>query len=92
MLWFKPRQFCQDCVWKKLAHSYASTSEDIVTSGEEKEEGVVGSLERIGSDNVVEQMRGSLSSRCGHRPGGVKIYCETLRKILHSTCFNDLGS
>lgn len=68
-------------------HNYASTSEDIVTSAEE-EEGVVGSSERTGSDNIVEQMRGSQSSRCG----GVKLYCEALQKILNSTCFSDLSS
>lgn len=92
MLWFKPRQFCQNCVWKQLEHSYGITSENMVTPGEENEERVVGSSERIGSDNPVEQMRGSQSSRFGHRPGDVKIYCEALWKILHSTCFNDLGS
>ena len=64
---------------------------DMVTLCEEKE-GVMGGLERIGSDNLVRQTSGSPGSRCGYRPSGVKIYCETLQKILYNTYFSDLSS
>lgn len=73
LLWFKPRQSCQEFIWKQLAHSYTSAYEDVVTSGEEEEEGFVGSLEGTWNDSLVGQIRCSPSNRCVHRPGGVSI-------------------
>lgn len=54
-------------------HSYTSAYEDVVTSGEEEEEGFVGSLEGTWNDSLVGQIRCSPSNRCGHRPGGVSV-------------------